>query len=238
MKLILILIGLTLLASVSFAQTTELDRLYPGYVPTVFHSYDEVTKVFDDQMPMGFKTGNWGPSSQCYQRAELWSYNFYRNYRVNAMKVFVFYTHTYRQAYHAMYGKKFEWWFHVAPYLLVRDASTQILKEFVVDPTFSDTPQEMKPWTDMFVETHRKCAEFVPFEKFEAEVRNGPDAIFGKEHCYIVRSPATDYDPTDVEARSLGQKTGFVYGMDELHQAVTYAPTARMRGWWKAQLGL
>jgi hypothetical protein len=218
--------------SASAQNQPALDQLFPGYQPTVFQSYDEVKKVFDDYMPLGFKTGSWGRPSQCYQRAELWSYNLYRNYHINPMKVFIFYTHTYRSAYN------FDWWFHVAPYVLVKNPSTQQLEEYVLDPIFVDEPLSMKPWTDLFLESHRKCAEFVPYEKFRREVESGNDAVYGKEHCYIVRVPATDYDPTDVEAREAGQKNGYIYGRDELEQAVTYAPTNGMRGWWRAQLGL
>lgn len=216
----------------SNAQPTALDQLFPGYQPTVFKSYSDVKKVFDDYMPLGFKTGTWGRVSQCYQRAELWSYNLYRNYQINPMKVFIFYTHTYRRAY------DFDWWFHVAPYVLMRNPSTQQLEEYVLDPIFVDEPLSMKPWTDLFLESHRKCAEFVPYEKFRREVENGPDAIYGHEHCYIVRVPATDYDPTDVEAREAGRINGYHYNMDELQQAVTYAPTNGMRGYWRDLLGL
>jgi hypothetical protein len=228
----LVLAALLFSFSAKAQNQPALDQLFPGYHPTVFHSYDEMKNVFDHHMPLGFKTGTWGRVSQCYQRAELWSYNLYRNLQINPMKVFIFYTHTYRRAY------DFDWWFHVAPYTLVRNPSTQQLEEYVLDPIFVDEPLTMKPWTDLFLESHRKCAEFVPFEKFRREVENGPDAVYGKEHCYIVRVPATDYDPTDVEAREAGQKSGYQYDMDELQQAVNYAPSNGMKAYWRNLLGL
>lgn len=228
-------------STLSFAQNRlPPDQLYPGYQPTLFSSYTELKKIFD-QMPLGFKSGgivDLGRNSQCYQRAELWSYDLHRNFKVELMKVFVFYTHAYKEDYYRRHHQKFDWWFHVAPYALVKDAQTSSLKEFVLDPTFATSPLSMKDWTDLFIESKKKCGEFISYLDFEKEVVNGPDAIFGTEHCYIVRVPATDYDPTDVEARARGQKSGYLWGSDELEQAVSYAPTAPKKNWWRTRLGL
>lgn len=240
----LVLTGLILNGASPARATSEnhppLDQLYPGYQPTVFNSTSEVKKIFD-QMPLGFKSGgivDLGRTSQCYQRAELWSYDLHRNAKTELMKVFVFYTHTYKQDYYRRHHQKFDWWFHVAPYTLVRDPSTTDFKELVLDPTFANSPLSMKDWTDLFIESHKKCAEFVSYVEFEKEVVSGPDAVFGTEHCFIVRVPASDYDPTDVEARARGEKSGYLWGSDELEQAVNYAPTATKKTWWRNRLGL
>src|SRR6478736_4063773 len=106
------------------AQNTRLDQLYSGYEPTVFNSHSEIETIFNG-MPLGFRMPSWRNlkhGSECYQRAEIWTYNFYRNYHYNAMKVFVFYTAAFKSAYYRMRGKEFDWWFHVAPYLLVKNA--------------------------------------------------------------------------------------------------------------------
>lgn len=220
------------------SQAVELDRLYPGYTPTVLSSFDDVQKVFD-KMPTDFKADRWYNSgSQCFHRAQIWSYHFDRNLSTKAMKVFVFYTHTYKLAYHRMKKKKFDWWFHVSPYLLVKNASTGETEEWTVDATFADKPLRMKPWTDLFVETKRKCAEYVPFEIFKNEVQVGPDAEFGNEHCYIVRVPATDFSPVDVEARSSGKKTHYNWDYNDINEALQKAPRSRSSSYFRNLLGL
>ena len=237
-------LALLIASQSSFAQTATtpaLDQLYPGYPATVFDSKAQVDEIFSNRnkMPLGFRGASWifGGGSQCFHRAEIWSYNLYRNYQVNAMKVFVFYTHQFKRAYKDMKNKKFDWWFHVAPYVIVRDPATSAIKEYVIDPTFAETPLEMKPWTDMFVETHRKCAEFVPFEKFRREVENGPNAVFGTEHCYIVRVPATDFSPVEVAARTAGLTSGYNWNGSQIKEALDNAPTARNKDDYKRMLG-
>ena len=72
---------------------------------------------------------------------------------------------------------------------------------------------------------------------FRHEVENGPDAVFGTEHCYIVRVPATDFDPIDVEARTSGQKTSYEWNYQNIEQSLDRAQTAGKREWWKKRLG-
>jgi hypothetical protein len=242
-----VLFSLVVLLSSALTLTSQaqagraLDKLYPGYPATVFNSYEPVAEMFSNQskMPTGFRGASriFGGGSQCFHRAEIWSYNMHHNYQVNFMKVFVFYTHQYKIAHHDLMNKKFNWWFHVAPYTMVRDNATGAITEWVVDPTFANQPLQMKPWTDMFVETHRKCAEFVPFTKFKREVENGPDAVFGTEHCYIVRVPATDFEPESIEARETGKVNNYEYNYSEVRDALDAASTSANKSYYKSMLG-
>ena len=234
-----------LITSSAFAQvatpTPNLTTLFPGYDPTLVSSVDAAQDYLDG-LPMGFKedVGILGIHaqrvSQCYDRAELWSYHLHKNAHVNAMKVFVFYTHKYRNDYEKLYRRKsFDWWFHVAPYLLVKNEQGEV-EERVIDPEFSDTPMTMREWTDLFIETNRACKEWVPYEKFKNEVEDFTNAI-GTEHCYLVRAPGTDLEPEDIAARQLGQKTGYEFSKTDLQEALT-APTNRNLPDFQKSLGL
>jgi hypothetical protein len=233
-----VLLG-SLLFSLSYAQTPGrgLDSLYSGYTPTVMNSQADVDQLFND-MPMGFKTeGFLRSGSQCFHRAQIWTYDMVRNRGITPMKVFVFYTFAYKKAYLAQFGHKFIWWFHVAPYVLTHDQYGS-LKESVVDPTFADTALDMGPWSQLFVETHKPCKEWVRYQDFKNEVVEGPNAYVGTEHCYLVRVPATDFDPPAVEARDLGQTGGYQWNLADVKIAVEQACVNSTRDSFMARLGL
>ncbi|MBS1960185.1 MAG: hypothetical protein JST80_11980 [Bdellovibrionales bacterium] len=225
------------------ANRPALDQVAPGYQPTVFSSRDQVQKLFDE-MPYSFRAPSLfglNQGSQCYMRAEIWTYDWYRNQNIKAMKAFVFYTHAYKEAYKKIYKKRFDWWFHVTPYVLVRDPQTQTLTELALDATFSDNPLEMKPWTDLFVYTKRQCAEFVPYDQFRCEVEGASDAcprtVIGTEHCYLVRVPANIYQPEDIEAYQAGRKHGFDFEINQVSESLDKAPLNSSKKFWKSRLG-
>lgn len=244
-KLLAVAIAITqLTATTTLAQTRPaLDQVAPGYQPTVFTSKDQVQKLFDE-MPWSFRAPSLlglNQGSQCYMRAQIWSYDWSRNQNVKAMKAFVFYTHAFKDAYKKKNHKKFDWWFHVTPYVLMRDAQTQEIQEWTMDATFSDEPLNMKPWTDLFVDTKRQCAEFVPYDKFRCEVEGAsdqcPHTITGTEHCYLVRVPANIYQPEDIEAYQAGQKRGFEFEYNQVSEALDKAPLNSSKKFWKSRLG-
>jgi hypothetical protein len=219
--------------------TPDLAHLYPGYEPTVLKSSAEVQAIFD-QMPTGFHMPNryfkFG-GSQCYQRAELWSYDLYRNQNIKVMKTFVFYTFAYKNAYRNLTDNNFDWWFHVAPYVLNKDENGNVV-ESVLDPTFADTPLNMQDWSQLFVDTHVKCKEFVRYQDFKDEVVASPTSHVGTEHCYIVRVPGTDFNADSVEARDAGSISGYHFDMDQVMTSLENAPLNWEKDELKQKLGL
>ena len=238
----------SLLISTSvFAQTPapspDLTSMFPGYGPSIINTKEELDTLFEG-MASGFKEDRsflgvfkTEEVSQCYGRAELWVYDWHRNHHIEAQKVFVFYTHQFKEDNFKITKKKFGWWFHVAPTLLAKNPTTGQAEEWVMDPEFSDHPMKMKEWTDLFVATKRKCAEWVPYEKFKNEVEAGDDAVWAKEHCYLVRAPGTDLEPQDIAARQLGKRTGYEYTKADLAEALI-APTKDELKEFQDRLGL
>jgi hypothetical protein len=243
-------------AQLATSQPARLDLVAPGYSPTLFKSKAEVQALYDEMPWSEFKPGarKINPS-QCYMRAQLWTYDWYRNRKINAMKVFVFYTHTYKKYYeywataNKMNDKKFDWWYHVAPYVLVQSPDSQKLEEWVLDPTFaylggddSDKPMDMKSWTDLFVVSKRACKEFVSYKEFQCEVEGaGEDCAtrkFGTEHCYIVRQPAPVYDPDQIADTEEGKRSGFDWDYNKTLEAVDKAPAGnKNEEFWRRRIG-
>ena len=153
------------------------------------------------------------------------------------MKVFVFYTHAYKAAYERQFGHSFVWWFHVSPYVLAKDANGQV-KEFTTDPSFADKPLNIQDWSMLFVDTKKKCKEYVPYSQFRNEVEGGPDATVGTEHCYLVRVPAADYDPRAVEARDSGEVKDYQFDLRDVKAAAKLAPTNDSRDYIMSLMGL
>lgn len=242
------------------AKTLPLDKIAPGYSPTVFSSKDEVMKLWDIMPWSEFKPGDrrFNPS-QCYMRAQLWGYDFYRNHQVNAMKVFVFYTHTFKRWYenwakaNKKKDKKFDWWYHVAPYVLLKDPASQSLQEWVLDPSFAfmlggsdpkstDRPLNMKEWTDLFVESKRACKEFVRYQDFQCEVESAsqdcPKIQYGTEHCYIIRTPAPVYNPDEIAELHSGSRKGYSWDYKNTTESLEKAPAGlKNENFWRKRIG-
>lgn len=229
--------SLALLFSVS-AWANDPTARFPGYAPTVLPSKAEVDEVFN-YLPTDFKNP-WRTfnGSQCFHRAHIWSYDLAKNRSIQTMKTFVFYTHQYREWHKKVLKKKFDWWFHVSPYVLSKNNETGAVEEWVIDATFADRPQNMKEWTDLFVFSKMKCAEDVPYSKFSKEVENVPGKILGKEHCYVVRVPAVDLEPVQVAQRTNGTLQSYNWYVGEVKEAIEKASRGNMEEVYKKRLGI
>ena len=226
----------TLIALVTLALTSSCARamIPENYASTIFENDQQVTDLFNG-MENGFKPLNpWHLQfgSECTQRAETWTYDLYKTKNINAEKVFVFYTVAYHEYYQTLKGKNFKWWFHVAPYVLVKNADGKT-EERVLDKEFATSPQSMKDWTDIFIESKEKCIENVPFASFEGDV-TGTGASYNKTaHCYIVRAPMFDMFPADADARERGTRPQLDWDMDEVHYAAKSLPVAERNKFYK-----
>ncbi len=209
------------LIAFSLSSSSALAMIPENYASTVLENDQKVSEVFkgmesDFKMirPWKFQFG-----SECTQRAETWTYGLDKVQNIKAQKVFVFYTVAYHEYYRQLKGKKFIWWFHVAPYVLVKNASGNT-EERVLDKVFSDSPQTMKDWTDIFILSKEKCIENVPFASFEGDV-TGTGASYNKNaHCYIVRSPMYDMFPGDADARERGTRSQLDWDLKQVKYGI------------------
>lgn len=122
--------------------------------------------------------------SECYQRAHLWSLEMRQMANIKSQKVFLFFTDKYRR------NTGFDWWFHVAPFVLVNG------KEMVMDPYFFKEPIDMQNWTNYFMPSHPKCATVATYQEYEKRSNS--------EDCILRKLPQFYYQPLDIENRDAG----------------------------------
>ncbi len=174
-----------------------------GFHPTNISSYGLVEELFDS-LPEGD-----GESSQCFQRAHAWSYQMWREHGIKSNKVFVFFSDNY------IANWNYDWWFHVAPYVVHSG------KEVVLDKTFTDSPLSMKDWKDIFVYSHESCPTIKRYSEYENSR--------GDEDCYLFKSPMYYFQPLDLEAvEEEGQvKTSWVEWEVEAGKSAFYYKSRR-----------
>ena len=96
-------------------------------------------------------------SSECYERAHVWSYQMHKIHNINSQKMFVFFTNKYKREING------QWWFHVAPGVLFNN------ELYMFDPEFLDTPVTYESWKNGCIEHAVK--KLTPIKiKYEKEI--------------------------------------------------------------------
>src|SRR5690606_2212765 len=111
--------------------------------PTVLPNYASAKKIFNG-MNRSYKK-----NTECSDRAHVWAYEEWKKNDLYSNKAFIFFTNTYIRAY------RFYWWFHVAPYTLVKEHGTVV--EHILDRKYTSYPYHTKQWTDVFVRSEKEC---------------------------------------------------------------------------------
>jgi hypothetical protein len=81
--------------------------------------------------------------SQCFRRAEVWSYEMEMNNQLESRKYFLMFTGRFRGG-----GCSYHWWFHVTPYVFVSSNGAVAMtmdREYTRGPMFKDE------WSRLFV---------------------------------------------------------------------------------------
>lgn len=122
-------------------------------------------------------------TSQCYDRAHVWTYFSLIKHGVHLPKMWLFFADHYIRAY------RFKWWFHVAPYALVNMRGQ--VNERIMDRKFFSYPLKVKLWTDLFMENKNSCKEVELYTDYSEH----PD----ENDCYLIRSTPYFWQPRDLE---------------------------------------
>ena len=147
------------------------------YAPTILSNEDSVQAVFSELNP------NARQDSECYNRAHVWAYEEKIKRDLNAMKVFLFFTHQYIRDYN--YG----WWFHVSPFYVARSSTGT--QDWVTDPVFTEGPLLTKDWTDIFIQPHTLCPQAKKYSDY-SEHQEGVN-------CYVMKVSMYFWQPQDIE---------------------------------------
>jgi hypothetical protein len=134
--------------------------------------------------------------TQCFNRAHVWSYDWWKKNNFLSMKMFIFFTRKYIRQYN------FEWWFHVAPYLHVNVEGR--IRERMMDIRYTRGPVTVKQWSDIFMRNKADCLVITKY----SEYANFPET----GDCYLYRTPMFYYQPVDMEMEEAWgtQKTHWV----------------------------
>lgn len=161
-------------------EEAPLEKSRASYDPTNLSSIEEATTIF---RRMNRRT-DW--SSQCYNRAHVWTYEEFKRTGLRSMKLFMFFTRSYIRKY------RYKWWFHVTPMTYVNGVAMTLDREFMKGPA------AVKTWTDKFIYSKRNC----PVVSKYSDYRNNQET----EHCYLHPASMYFWQPRDLEKY---ETTGF-----------------------------
>ena len=161
----------------------------PVYEPTIIGSYNEAVTIFNRLNP------NIKRSSECSNRAHVWSSEEFKKNGIKSHKAFLFLTASY------INRVRFKWWFHVAPAMIVREGGR--LETRVFDFVFNRRPVTLKEWQDQFVFSKRDCLPLQKFSDYDQRADQTQD-------CYQKLGTMYDWMPTDFANEERGiYKTQF-----------------------------
>jgi hypothetical protein len=141
--------------------------------------------------------------SQCFNRAHVWSYEWFTKHQLLSNKTWIFFTRKYIRKF------AFEWWFHVAPSVVVMENERPMHK--VMDIKYGRQPLDLKRWTDIFMRNDAVC----PIVKTYSDFANYPETGW----CYTMRTSMFYYQPFDVEVLETWGTTKANWYEPEIKQA-------------------
>jgi hypothetical protein len=151
----------------------------PGsFNPTVILGDDAAVRLFNN-LNRGYKQDR---VTQCYNRAHVWAYEEFKKSGLHSQKSFIFFSDDF------ILKNNFEWWFHVAPTILV-DVEGD-LQHQVLDHQFAQRPLNLREWTGLWVKD-RHCPFINKYSHYSGAMKN--------EDCYLMNVPMFIWQPKDIE---------------------------------------
>lgn len=159
------------------------------YIPTTVESMD-VAKKYHREGRLYAK------DSQCFNRAMVWSYEWWKKHSLKSNKILIYWTRNYIRKYN------FEWWFHIAPLINVMDNEKVI--ERVMDIKYTKGPLSIQKWTNIFMKNDAVCQVITKFSEYADHPYMGD--------CYLQRTNMYTLQPADLQMEeSWGyKKTNFI----------------------------
>jgi hypothetical protein len=156
--------------------SNPMEMRFQDYIPTTIKTHSLARRYFAE--------ARYNPKeSQCFNRAMVWTYEWWRNHEIRSNKIFIFFTRNYIRKYN------FEWWFHVAPYVHVLKEGKVV--ERVMDIKYTSGPLQIPSWTNIFMKNNAKCPVITKYSEY---------ADFPYEYdCFIQRTNMFTYQPADLQ---------------------------------------
>lgn len=185
-------------------EAKELD-LDMEYTPTTVASMATAKAYIAESRNSGFTE-----NSQCFNRAHVWVYEWWKRHSLRSQKVFVFWKKEYVRQY------DFEWWFHISPYIHVMD-SDGVVKERVMDVKWLSRPYGFQEWANYHQPKDVDCKVVQKYSDYA----NNP---YGHD-CYFIRTNMFTWQPVDLELQEAWGESAFkkAFNMDEVRSAYLQA---------------
>ncbi len=146
------------------------------FIPTTIASM-EVAKAYHREARYNPK------ESQCFNRAIVWGYEWWKKHSLKSNKILIYFTRTYIRRYN------FEWWFHIAPYVHVMHEGKVV--ERVMDVKYTRGPLELKKWANIFLHNDAPCPVITKFSDYADHPYSG--------ECFLQRTHMYTYQPADLQ---------------------------------------
>jgi hypothetical protein len=165
------------------------------FAPSDLQSTEEATELFNSMLNDGDRR-----RSQCFKRAHIWAYDMWSKLGLSTQKVFIFYTQRYIQL------EDFEWWFHVAPLVVVRG------EDYVLDGTFMKKPITLKGWKDYFIKSEKvNCPLIKNYQEYSKNQ--------WKRLCFLMKTSMYYFSPLNIENRDVNKIERNHWVLEELQDA-------------------
>jgi hypothetical protein len=145
----------------------------------------------------------WTEDAQCFNKAMVWKYEWWRKHSLKSMSLFIFFTRNYIRKYN------FEWWFHIAPYFHVMHEGKVV--ERVMDLKYTRNPLPFKKWSDIFMRNDASCRFITKYSDYADYPYTGD--------CYFLRTNMYMYQPADLEMQEAWGYSKDAFLMNEVKGA-------------------
>lgn len=167
-----------------------------NYIPTTIESMAVAQKYH--------REARYNPKeSQCFNRAIVWGYEWYRKHSLRSNKILIYFTRTYIRRYN------FEWWFHIAPMVHVMHEGKVV--ERVLDVKYTSKPHEIVKWANIFLHNDAPCPIITKFSDYADNPYSG--------ECFLQRTHMYTYQPADLQMYEAWGYKKETFNMDELRGA-------------------
>ena len=167
-----------------------------SYIPTTVGSMEVAQKYH--------REGRRNPKdSQCFNRAMIWSYEWWKKNSVKSNKILIYFSRNYIRRYN------FEWWFHIAPYLHVMENGKVVEK--VMDLKYTSRPVDFRKWTNIFMRNDAECNVITKYSDYADYPYTG--------ECFLQRTNMYTYQPADLQMLEAWGFTKDRFNMDEVKAA-------------------
>lgn len=175
-----------------------VEKFTDDYVPTTIKDMDTAKKYF--------REARYNPKeSQCFNRAMVWTYEWWKAHSLKSRKVLIFFTRNFIRRFN------FEWWFHIAPLVYVMENGKVVEK--VMDRKYTSGPLDMLKWAKIFLRgvDPTTCPMITRYSEYADYPYTG--------NCMLTRTHMFTYQPADLQMYEAWGYHKEAFNMDEVRGA-------------------